>query len=110
KSGLMLIHSRRASERIFYNELMSQFILHPIASQTLLFPIEKELSSNESGIWNENQSLLKQLGFHGAIEKNTLNLTAVPSILQDEMIENCIDSLLQSANYLDIDKGEMAHA
>lgn len=110
KSGLMLIHTRRAYERIFYDDLMSQFILHPIASQTLLFPIEKELSTNETSIWNENQSLLKQLGFHGIIDTKQLNLTAVPSILQDEMIENCIDSLLQTANYAEIDKGDLAHA
>jgi DNA mismatch repair protein MutL len=63
KSGLMVIDSKRAHERIIYQKLVSEFIHHPIASQQLLFPFEKLLNKQETVAWMESQSLLSQLGF-----------------------------------------------
>tara|TARA_R110002072_G_scaffold302402_1_gene485092 strand:+ start:17923 stop:19770 length:1848 start_codon:yes stop_codon:yes gene_type:complete len=109
KSGLMLINARRAVEQIVYTEMTNSFISKPIDSQSLLFPIEKEVSKNETSYWNDNQSLLKQLGFHGEIEDSKLVISAVPSVLQEESISSAIDELFATLAYKDIEKGEIAH-
>ncbi len=110
KSGLMLIHARRAIEQIVYTETFNRFISNPIDSQSLLFPFEKEVSKNETQYWNENQSLLKQLGFNGEIEKGILKVSAVPSVLQDESISKAIDEIFNTVAYQDIEKGDVAHS
>lgn len=109
KNGLMYIHARRANERILYDNMMAQFISTPIASQTLLFPVEKEISSREKAIWQEHENLLNRLGFIGVIENDDLHISAVPSILQEEAITECIDMLFQTVSFQDIDKGDVAH-
>jgi DNA mismatch repair protein MutL len=109
KTGLMILHGKRAYERIIYDEMMKEFIIRPIASQTLLFPYEKEISSGEETIWNSHQTLLSQLGFESTIKNNTLLLTAVPSVLEEEVINQCIDSILENLSFTEIDKGEIAH-
>ena len=110
KSGLMLVHARRAIEQIVYSETFNRFVSSPIDSQALLFPFEKEVSKNESQYWNENQSLLKQLGFMGEIEAGILKVAAVPSVLQEESISKAIDEIFNTVAYQDIEKGDVAHA
>lgn len=109
KTGLMVVHGKRAYERILYNSMMKEFIVHPIASQTLLFPYEKEISSGESTIWNSQLSLLTRLGFVSEIENGQLLLNAVPAVLEEESINECIDAILENLSFTDIDKGDVAH-
>ncbi len=109
KSGLMLVHARRAYERIVYDAMHTEFITHPIPSQTLLFPYEKEISSNEASVWKEHATILNRLGFSGQPENDQLVLHAVPAVLQQESIDDCVASILEMIAYTDIDKGEVAH-
>lgn len=109
KNGLMVIHSKRAYERVVYDSMMSQFVSQPITSQTLLFPFEKEISSREESIWKENNLLFKRLGFDGEISANILNIHAVPSVLQEENINDCLDLILQTVSFQEIEKGDIAH-
>lgn len=109
KSGFMVIHVKRAIERIVYNKLIKSFINKPIESQKLLFPIEKELSRTEKELWSENASLFKQLGFEGEINKGQLQLLAVPSVLEADTILPSIDDLFAKVAYIEIDKGDLAH-
>ena len=106
----MLINARRALERIVYTEIFNSFISNPIDSQQLLFPIEREISTNEKNLWEENKSILSQLGFDGNIEKNLLKINAVPSVLQEESISTSIDELFATIAYQEIDKGDIAHS
>ncbi len=109
KSGFMVIHARRAYEQILYSDLINSFITNPIESQTLLFPIEKELSKNEITAWGSNAMMLKQLGFIGEIKDNELHLAAVPSVLQDETIQKALDRIVETIAHREIEKGEIAH-
>lgn len=109
KSGLMVIHYRRAYERITYDQIMNSFISQPLVSQQLLFPFEKEVSFNEKGKWMEHSSLLNRLGFNSDFNDNILLINAVPSVLQDESINTCIDLILEDINYKEIEKGDIAH-
>jgi DNA mismatch repair protein MutL len=109
KSGILVIDSQRAHERIVYDELMAQFISKPISSQQLLFPIEREFSSNEKMEWLNNSVLLERLGFLGNFTDKIFHLSAVPAILQEESIHLCIDLILENVAFQEIDKGEIAH-
>jgi DNA mismatch repair protein MutL len=109
KSGLMVIDIQRALERIVYDELMSKFVSSPIVSQQLLFSIEREFSKNESAIWIENKTMLERLGFQSIIENQTLQLNAVPAILQEESIQSCLDLILENISFKEIEKGDIAH-
>lgn len=109
KSGFLVIHARRAIERIVYNEIINSFIINPIESQKLLFPIEKELSKQEGINWKENHTVLKQLGFIGDVNDEVLTVNAVPSVLEEETLSKSIDRILETLAHKDIEKGEVAH-
>ncbi len=109
KNGLLVIHFKRAIERITYDQLMQSFILHPIASQQLLFPFEKEANQKEKMEWKQNENLLKQLGFNAEITEKHINISAIPNVLQEENVLQCVDEILESLTYQTIDQGDVAH-
>lgn len=109
KTGLMVIHAKRAIEQIVYTEISNSFISKPITSQSLLFPIEKEVSKNEKNTWTENQSILHQLGFQSSFKDEILLINAVPSVLQEETISSSIDEIFSTIAYQEIEKGDLAH-
>lgn len=110
KSGLMVIHYRRALEQIIYTSIHNTFIIKPIDSQSMLFPYEKEISRQEGINWEENRSILKQLGFDAEISDNLLLVKAVPEVIQDETLEDALNNLLEIINHKEIDKGDLAHS
>ncbi len=109
KTGLMLIHARRAIEQIVYSEISNSFISNPITSQKLLFPIEKEISKNEKNAWMENNAMLQQLGFESSLEEDKLIVNAVPSVIQEEAISGAIDEIFATIAYQEMEKGDIAH-
>lgn len=110
KQGLMIVHSGRAQERILYDEMMGRFIIQPIASQTLLFPVEKEVSKTEEEYWNANYSLISRLGFEGSSLNQILSINAIPNSLEIENLNTCIDDLLGNLMDDQLEKGDLAHA
>jgi DNA mismatch repair protein MutL len=109
KSGLMLIHHRRAVERIVYDKMMNSFISNPIHSQKLLFPYEKEVSAAEKSEWINNATMLNRLGFESDFSENVMQIHGIPSVLQEENINSCIDGILENISFREIEKGEIAH-
>jgi len=109
KSGLLLIDSKRAKERISYQDLMSNFIHHPISSQQLLFPFDKKISKAEITAWLENESLLRQLGFTYEINDDMLLLSGIPGVISAEQINSLIDEISETLLHREIEKGELAH-
>ena len=109
RSGLLVIDIQRAFERMIYDELFNKFISNPIESQTLLFPVEKNVSKQEVSAWEEQRQMLSRLGFQWEINDTILSLSAVPSVLVQETILTCIDLILEEIAYKTIDKGDIAH-
>ncbi|MGB0933587.1 MAG: DNA mismatch repair endonuclease MutL [Lishizhenia sp.] len=109
KSGMLLIHVKRAKERIIYDDLMHNFMLQPIASQTLLFPFEQTLSMKEKIEWENNKVALKRLGFDWNFKGDNLEIVGIPNYLSDEVVKHAIDSIVQQLTFSEIDKGELAH-
>jgi DNA mismatch repair protein MutL len=109
KSGVWLIDQHRAHTRILYDELMSQFLSHPIASQQLLFPIERNFSHAEKGIWEAHAGQIKRLGFVWEWNEECLQVVGVPDSLPEEQLESSIEDLLVALSINDLDPGEIAH-
>ncbi len=109
KSGLLVIDVKRAKWRILYDELIGKFIHQALDSQQLLFPIEKHISNVEIDLWSNHEKLLQQLGFHCSIDGPMLSIHGVPSVLPENSIDSCIDSLLADLQNRDIDQGDVAH-
>lgn len=109
KSGILMIHVRRATERIHYEQLMGDFVKAPIHAQGLLFPLVKTLTNEECIVWEENKVLLEQLGFKGDLLQQDLHLNAAPTLLKEEQISHCLTELIARLVHKQIDKGDLAH-
>ncbi len=109
KSGIMMIHLERAVERIIYDELMSDFISRPIASQKLLFPFTRDCTNAELREWTNHAQLINRLGFESIVQGNEVHIHAVPAILNEEQLHECLNMLLANISFKEIDKGEIAH-
>lgn len=109
KSGLLVIHSKRAKERILYDEIMSTFVTNPIHSQQLLFPIEFDCSETLISYWEENKKTIERLGFTWEKVEKMLLFNGIPSYLTVENCTNCIREIGEKLVVEQIDKGEFAH-
>ena len=62
-SGLLVVHKRRAWERIFYEELLPLFGDRALSVHKLLFPVALNLQPPEAIFIKENSQKLLRLGF-----------------------------------------------
>ncbi len=80
KSGLMLIHIRRAQERIWYERLLAEWNSQNAPSQQVLFPTSYELSPQDAILLNEVLADLARIGFDIApFGHNTFVVQGIPS-------------------------------
>ena len=109
KSGFMIIDIRRAKNRMLFDELIQHFVSQPLASQQLLFPIERSLAKEAKLTWQSQKSLWSQLGFAFELDEDQLQIMAVPALLSSLDLETCLDELTNAATYSDIESGDVAH-
>ncbi len=109
-SGLMVVQARRAQERLIYEQMMTGFMLNPLASQQLIFPLDKVFSTQEKRIWEDHATTLSRIGFTWTFEEETFLLSGMPAILDESTVISCIDKLLEQFQMQEVDKGEVAHA
>ena len=109
KSGFMIIDIRRAKNRMLFDELIQHFVSQPLASQQLLFPIERSLAKEAKLTWQSQKSLWSQLGFAFELDEDQLQIMAVPALLSSLDLETCLDELTNAATYSDIESGDIAH-
>lgn len=110
KNGFLLIHAKRAMQQIVYNEISKSFIYNSLESQKLLFPLEVEASKIELEAWSENESLIKQLGFEGEANEDTLQISAVPSIMEENGMTESIQELLEVLVHTDIEQSDISNS
>ena len=109
KSGFLIIDIHSAKNRILFDELIQHFVSQPLASQQLLFPLERTLTKEAKITWQDQKSLWSQLGFAFEIHEDQLLISAVPALLSALDLEACLDDLTNAATYADIDSGDVAH-
>jgi DNA mismatch repair protein MutL len=111
KSGVMVIHISRAQSRITFETLLEKLLLHPLDSQTILFPFEYPVYLSQAEHWKRHGILIRQLGFSGDLEEEKLVIHAMPSFLQPEHLQQCLDALFaQFALHDEQQKEDLLHA
>jgi DNA mismatch repair protein MutL len=109
KEGILVIHYRRAYERMLYEELMRGFFLQPLGSQQLIFPLEKQFSKQDKLSWDEHSKTLERIGFSWDWSDHELLLNGIPEVLNESTVLTCIDTILEQIQHGSLEKGEVAH-
>jgi DNA mismatch repair protein MutL len=110
RSGFLIIHVKRALERILYDQSIANFIKQPLNVQMLLFPIEKKLELQEIRLFKSHLKLLEQLGFNLEIIESMLLIKGAPEMLPEDAVVACLDSLIQKLEVQDQTQEDIAHS
>jgi DNA mismatch repair protein MutL len=98
KSGLTILNIKRALERIFFQEFITQFANHSALSQQLLFPVEVSLSTGDMKIIKEIIDDLTVLGFDISIGgPQLLVVNGTPIHILESDIKPSLEGLVESA-------------
>jgi DNA mismatch repair protein MutL len=96
KSGLMLIHIRRAQERIWYERLLQEWNNQNTPSQQLLFPISYELAPQDAILLSEVLADLARIGFDiEPFGQNTFVIRGIPTGLPSGGEKATLDEVVE---------------
>ncbi len=100
KSGLMIIHIRRAQERIWYERLLEEWNSGQTPSQQLLFPVSYDLPPQDAILLNEVIADLSRIGFDIApFGQNTFVVQGVPTALPSGEEKNVLDEVIEQLRH-----------
>ncbi len=96
KSGLMLIHIRRAQERIWYERILEQWNNQDAPSQKVLFPVSYQLPPQDALLLSEVLPDLARIGFDLApFGQHTFVVQGVPAGMPVGDERNMIDEVVE---------------
>ena len=100
KSGLMIIHIRRAQERIWYERLLEEWNSGQTPSQQLLFPVSYDLPPQDAILLNEVIADLSRIGFDiSPFGQNTFVVQGVPTALPSGEEKNVLDEVIDQLRH-----------
>ncbi len=100
KSGLMLIHIRRAQERIWYERLLQEYNTGSTPSQQLLFPVQYEIAPQDAILLTEVLADLARIGFDvSPFGQNTFVVQGVPTALPQGEEKNVLDEVIDQLKH-----------
>jgi DNA mismatch repair protein MutL len=100
KSGMMLVHIRRAQERICYERLLRGFNNESAPSQRILFPSSYELAPQDALLLQEAIPDLVRMGFDIApFGKNTFVVQGTPPGLLAGEEKNVLDEVVEQLKH-----------
>ncbi|MBQ4286423.1 MAG: hypothetical protein II770_00190, partial [Bacteroidales bacterium] len=107
KSGVMILNVQRARERIFYDRFLEAVSKNGHVSQVSLFPVQVQVGAANRTIFDDNEDLLKSLGFDiSAFGNDTVVVNGVPEGFSSEeskvqaMLADILIALTDSQNSL----------
>lgn len=96
RSGMMLIHVRRAQERIWYERLLQDWNTQEPPSQRLLFPLTYELPPNDAALLAEMLPSLSRIGFDiSPFGNNTFAIHGLPAGMPPGEEKNVLDEVIE---------------
>ncbi len=96
KQGLVVVDMHAAHERILYEQFKAALSAHSIAVQPLLIPISMPASVIETGLVQEHEATLLELGFEVSVQSPTsLAIRAVPALLALADLPALVRAILQ---------------
>jgi DNA mismatch repair protein MutL len=100
KSGLMLIHIRRAQERIWYERLLEEWNSGNTPSQQLLFPISYETAAPDALLLTEALDDLARIGFDIApFGPKSFVIQGTPTALPSGEEKNLLDEVIEQLKH-----------
>ena len=95
KSGMLIIDQSRAHQRVLYENFLKHITVKEATSQQLLFPLELNITPNESLIIKNMQTDLEHTGFvFSKIEEEILTITGVPVGVPESEVSIIIEQLI----------------
>lgn len=96
RQGLVLVDMHAAHERIVYEQLKTALDNKQVATQSLLIPISLKISNSEAGIIQENEAVLKELGFDiSLLTPTNIAIRSVPALLKQTDMTEAFHQILQ---------------
>jgi len=97
RSGIMLIHQRRAHERLLYDRFIQHIESGTGSSQQELFPQQITFPLSDAEIIRELKPELQNLGFSiNDLGKNTFVITGVPGDALNKNLKELLDKILDN--------------
>lgn len=103
---LYIVDQHTAHERVLFEQTLRQVENHTVVGQSMLLPVQVELTPEQLSVFDEAEKLLNESGFEIAhFGGRMINVTAVPSILSrkspEKIVRKVIDDLasLRRAGY-----------
>ena len=98
QSGLTILNTKRALERIFYQDFINQLENHSALSQQILFPVSINLAAGDMKILKDIETELVALGFDLNIAgPQIVVINGAPLHISEGEIKSVIEELLESA-------------
>tara|TARA_R110001592_G_scaffold363155_1_gene680746 strand:+ start:20037 stop:21887 length:1851 start_codon:yes stop_codon:yes gene_type:complete len=95
--GLILIHQKRAKERILFEKIMAALRNRQIPSQQLIFPQNIELNAADFTLSIEILPKLRALGFDlDEFGKNQLVVHGVPLFIENAPVQEIIENIIEA--------------
>ena len=92
KSGIIVIDSQRATERIVYEHLINNLGKVTQQGQQLLFPVSCRFNASDSEAMREIMPELEKIGFAiSPLGQNTFVVTAAPPDVKDYDLQNVLE-------------------
>ncbi|MGB0273808.1 MAG: DNA mismatch repair endonuclease MutL [Flavobacteriaceae bacterium] len=100
QNGVLVVHQRRAHERVLYESYMRAWETKEVLSQTLAVPLALTLDTLSIGALNAHQEVLEGMGFAiaNAVD-DTIEFSAIPDVFAIEDIPHFLQQwLTQTTN------------
>jgi len=103
RSGMLLVHVRRAQERIWYERLQENQANHNIAAQRLLFPVTCEWPPQDAVLLHEVLPALHSMGLDiSPFGQNTFVIHSVPAGMasgsEQQIVEEILEQIKNESN------------
>ena len=94
--GLIIIHQKRAHQRVLYESLLRQINKRSVPSQVLAFPIQVEMNQQQFAEFTPHQQTLELMGFSfGNTDANSLEITAIHNSLSLHSVPEFLSDILE---------------
>ena len=107
RSGVMILNVQRARERVFYDRFLEAVSKNGHVSQVSLFPVQVQVGAANKTVFDDNEQLLKSLGFDiTSFGNDTVVVNGVPEGFSSEeskvqaMLADILIALTDSQNSL----------
>jgi len=92
---LLVIDQHAAHERLYFEELMEEFMTDVVQSQLMLLPVTITLSPTEFEVVMSNKSFFMQLGFEiDEFGQSSIIVRSTPGTLEEHDIKDCVNEII----------------